>query len=147
MHSTRHVTPLNFDPQHNCHHRRKAFEVRRLAKPSYFINCALANLKCVGRYGKNFLRRNPWLLRRPRNIKDVIVRSKFKRVNNDNKRMRKCGKSRCQICKYVKEGCEFNEGSRKFYIISAFDCDTNFNNYRGSTYSRSRYNLIWDTTI
>ena len=39
MHSTQHVTPLTFDPQHNCRHRRKAFEVRRLAKPSYFINC------------------------------------------------------------------------------------------------------------
>ena len=59
-----------------------------------------------------------------RNIKDEIVRSKVKRVNNDNKGMRKCGKSRCQICKYVKEGCEFNEGSRKFYINFAFDCDS-----------------------
>ena len=59
-----------------------------------------------------------------RNIKDEIVRSKVKRVNNDNKGMRKCDKSRCQICKYVKEGCEFNEGSRKFYINFAFDCDS-----------------------
>ena len=62
--------------------------------------------------------------RRPRNIKDEIVRSKVKRVNNDNKGMRKCGKSRCQICKYVKEGCEFNEDSRKFYINFASDCDS-----------------------
>ena len=43
MHSTHHVTPLNFDPLHNCRHRRKAFEVRRLTKPSYFINCGLWN--------------------------------------------------------------------------------------------------------
>ena len=39
--------------------------------------------------------------RRPRNIKDEIVRSEVKRVNSDNKGMRKCDKSRCQICKYV----------------------------------------------
>ena len=32
--------------------------------------------------------------RRPRNIKDEIVRSKVNRVNNDNKGMRKCGESR-----------------------------------------------------
>ena len=62
--------------------------------------------------------------RRPRYIKDEIVRSKVKRVNNDNKGMRKCDKSRCQICKYLKEDCKFNEGSRKFYINFAFDCDS-----------------------
>ena len=55
--------------------------------------------------------------RRPRNIKDEIVRSKVKRVNNDNKGMRKCGKSRCQICKYIKEGCEFNEGTVESSIL------------------------------
>ena len=66
---------------------------------------------------KNVFEEKPMVAyRRPRNSKDEIVRSKFKRVNNDNRGMRKCGKSRCQICKYVKEGCEFNEGSRKFYI-------------------------------
>ena len=51
MHSTHHVTPLTFDPQHNCRHRRKAFEVRRLAKPSYFINCGLNDFK-LDCYGK-----------------------------------------------------------------------------------------------
>ena len=30
--------------------------------------------------------------------------------------MSECCKSRCQICKYVKEDCEFNKGTRKFYI-------------------------------
>ena len=44
MQSTHHVTPLNFDHQQNCRHSRKAFEVRRLAKPSYFINCGLNTL-------------------------------------------------------------------------------------------------------
>ena len=38
--------------------------------------------------------------------------------------MRKCGKLRCQICKYVEEGNEFEEGKRKFYIDYSFDCDS-----------------------
>ena len=28
------------------------------------------------------------------------------------------------ICKYVKEGSEFNEGSEMFYINFPFDCDS-----------------------
>ena len=55
-----------------------------------------------------------------RNIKDEIVRSKVKRVNNDNKGMRKCGKSRCQICNYVKEGCAFNEDNGSSILIFLF---------------------------
>ena len=61
--------------------------------------------------------------RRPRNLKDAMVRSKVKRENNLDKGMKKCGKSRCQICKFVKEGCTFGENG-SFVINFAFDCDS-----------------------
>ena len=38
--------------------------------------------------------------------------------------MRKCGKSRCQICKFVKEGCTFDGENRSFVINFTFDCDS-----------------------
>ena len=37
---SRHVIFFSFVPQHICRRLRKLFEVCRLAKPSYFINCA-----------------------------------------------------------------------------------------------------------
>ena len=74
---------------------------------------------------KNIFEENPVVAyRRPRYIKDEIILSKVKRVNINNKGMRKGRQSRCQIFKYLKEGCEFNEGSGKFYINFAFDCDS-----------------------
>lgn len=43
--------------------------------------------------------------RRVRNLKNDLARSKVKSENsiisNKNKRMKKCGKRRCQICNYV----------------------------------------------
>ena len=46
--------------------------------------------------------------RRPKNLKDVLVGAKLKGEDSDlkDKGMKKCGKSRCQICKYVDEGCK-----------------------------------------
>ena len=43
--------------------------------------------------------------RRPRNLADNLVRSKIKEASNTrkDKGMKKCGKSRCQICSYVEE--------------------------------------------
>ena len=40
--------------------------------------------------------------------------------------MKKCGKSRCQICKFVEEGKSFCDGlgNRKCYINYDFDCDS-----------------------
>ena len=52
-------------------------------------------------------------------IKNEKVRSKVKRINNDNKRMRKCGKSRCQYldsksCQpsHVKKGIPYEQALR-----------------------------------
>ena len=62
--------------------------------------------------------------RGPRNLKDAMVRAKVKRENNLDRGMKKCGKSRCQICKFVKEGCA-SDGENSFFVINlTFDCDS-----------------------
>ena len=38
--------------------------------------------------------------------------------------MKKCGKSRCQICKYVDEGCNFAGAGNTHFINYSFDCDS-----------------------
>ena len=38
--------------------------------------------------------------------------------------MKKCGKSRCQICSYVQEAEEFEYGNKKYWINYPFDCDS-----------------------
>ena len=57
--------------------------------------------------------------RRPRNLADNLVRSKIKRAANTrkDKGMKKCGKSRCQICSCVEEAEEFKYGNKKYWII------------------------------
>ena len=47
--------------------------------------------------------------RRPKHFKDVFVRAKLKCECSDLRDigMKKCGKSRCQMCKYPDEGCNF----------------------------------------
>ena len=47
--------------------------------------------------------------KQPRNLKDVLVKSKL-RVNKESVvGIKQCGKSRCQICRYVNEGkCKIN---------------------------------------
>ena len=48
--------------------------------------------------------KNPLIsFRRPRNLADNLVRFKINRLRDKEKGMRKCGKSRCQICNYVEE--------------------------------------------
>ena len=38
--------------------------------------------------------------------------------------MKKCGKSRCQICSYVEEAEEFEYGNKKYWINYPFDWDS-----------------------
>ena len=39
--------------------------------------------------------------KRPRNLKDELVRAKVRRENDSEKGIKKCGKPRCQICVFV----------------------------------------------
>ena len=48
--------------------------------------------------------------RRPRNLKDSLVRARVRMEDIGDKRMRKFGKSRCQICKFVEERRSFEDG-------------------------------------
>ena len=47
---------------------------------------------------------------RPRNLRDSLVRSRVRMGDIGDKGMRKCGKSRCQICNFVEEGSSFGDG-------------------------------------
>ena len=82
--------------------------------------------------------------RRPRNLADNLVRSKIKEASNtrEDKGMKKCGKSRCQICSYVEEAEEFEYGNKKYWINYPFDCDSEGVIYviRCGEY----YNYIWE---
>ena len=60
--------------------------------------------------------------RRPKNLKDNLVRSKLKGGSGD-KGMRKCGKSRCQIYNFVEEGSKFCRNGR-ILLYYLFDCDS-----------------------
>ena len=65
--------------------------------------------------------------RRPQNLADNLVRSKIKEATNTRKYklgIKKCGKSRCQICSYVEEAEEFEYGNKKYWINYPFDCDS-----------------------
>ena len=62
--------------------------------------------------------------KRPKNLKDSLVRSKVKKAREVSVGMSKCNKSRCQICNYVDEAKEFLEGKVKYYINYNFDCDS-----------------------
>ena len=53
--------------------------------------------------------------RRPKNLKDDLVRSKVGKWGDGRKGMRRCGKSQCKICSLVEEGNEFDDG--KYYSI------------------------------
>ena len=66
--------------------------------------------------------------------------------------LKRCGKSSCLICKFVKEGRSFhnNLGNKEFYVNYDFDCDSKGNVYVGSTVTlfRMRFNnhkssLMW----
>ena len=47
--------------------------------------------------------------RRPKNLKDKLVRSKVGKWGDGRKGMRKCGKGRCKICSLIEEGNEFDD--------------------------------------
>ena len=62
--------------------------------------------------------------RRSKNLKDELVGSKIKEIEEANKSMRKCGKVRCQICNFVKEGNTFCDNTGKMYYVNyGFDSD------------------------
>ena len=61
--------------------------------------------------------------RRPKNLKDNLVRSKLMGEDSGDKGMRKCDKSHCQICNFVEEGSTFCRNGHIFYMNYLFDCD------------------------
>ena len=64
--------------------------------------------------------------RRPKNLKDELVRSKVGNRRSNKGGMVKCGKIRCQICNFVEEGENFTDslGNRKYVSNYEFDCDS-----------------------
>ena len=62
--------------------------------------------------------------RTPRNLRDDLVKSRLKRLREENKGMRKCGKTRCQFCNLVKEGDKFYDKGRTYHINYSSDCDS-----------------------
>ena len=63
--------------------------------------------------------------RRPRNLRESLVRARVRMGDIGDKGMRKCGKSRSQICNFVEEGSSFGDGRRHMYYINfSFDCDS-----------------------
>ena len=91
--------------------------------------------------------------RRPRNLKDELVRAKLKDERVISVGMKKCGKSRYKVCGFVEEGGDFEGHGNKFKINYPFDCDSEGmvylisctkcrKNYVGSTITsfRKRFN-------
>ena len=54
--------------------------------------------------------------RRPRNLKDELVRANLKDERVISVGMKKCGKSRCKVCDFVKEGRDYEGHGNKFKI-------------------------------
>ena len=52
--------------------------------------------------------------KKPKNLKNELVRSRIKDRESKNQGMRKCGKKRCQICTFVDEGDQFEDGGVSF---------------------------------
>ena len=53
------------------------------------------------------------------------MRARVKMGDMGDKGMRKCSKSRCQICNFVEEGSSFGDGrGHMYYINYGFDCDS-----------------------
>ena len=65
--------------------------------------------------------------RRPKNLKDLLVIAKVRSLEEKIRGMFCYGKTRCQVCKFVKTGKKFvgNVEQRCFYSNHAFDCDSN----------------------
>ena len=65
--------------------------------------------------------------RRASNLKDNLVRAKLPPVPGDSvKGCFRCGKSRCQVCKFMFEGDKFvcHVTGKGYKINSRFDCDS-----------------------
>ena len=63
--------------------------------------------------------------RRPKHLKDKLIRSTIKSIEGYNKGMKKCGEARYQICNFVKEGNTFCDNTGKVYHVNyGFDCDS-----------------------
>ena len=62
--------------------------------------------------------------RRPKNLKNELVRSMIKDRGSKNQGKKKCAKKPCQIRTFVDEGDQFEHGGHKFYINHSFDCDS-----------------------
>ena len=74
----------------------------RIISPLWSILHALKDMKSV-------FEENPIVaFRRPRNLRDELVRSKLNKVRDKMEGIKKCGKSRCKTCSFVKEGREFD---------------------------------------
>ena len=59
--------------------------------------------------------------KRARNLDDDLVKSRLKRHREEKRGMRKCGKTRCQICKFVRGGDKFYDKDRTYHINYSFD--------------------------
>ena len=95
--------------------------------------------------------------RRPRNLKDELVTAKLRDERVINVGMKKCGKSRCKVCRFVEEGRDFEGHGNEFktnysfncdsegmvYLISCSKCRRRFNNHNSSLvrYTKGRRNM------
>ena len=73
------------------------------------------------------LKEKPLLsFRRPKNLKDHLVRSKLCREGNQENGMVKCNKKRCQVCNFIRQGDKFRSSvtGRTYYVNHVFDCDS-----------------------
>ena len=73
------------------------------------------------------LKEKPLLsFRRPKNLKDHLVRSKLRREGNRENGMVKCNKKRCQVCNFIRQGDKFRSSvtGKTYYVNHVFDCDS-----------------------
>ena len=65
--------------------------------------------------------------KRPKSVKDLLLRAKVRPLEEKIRGMFCCGKTRCKVCKFVKTGKKFvgNVEQRSFYINHVFGCDSN----------------------
>ena len=99
--------------------------IRDLSRISSFIlNLSsilhASNMKCI------FEQPPRVSFRRVKNLKEELVRSRIRILDDGRKGMVKCGKSRCQICSFVEEGVVFedNSGERSYVINYRLNCDS-----------------------
>ena len=74
---------------------------------------------------KNVFRENPIVTcRRPRNLRDELVRSTLNKVRDKMEGMKKCGISRRKILTFVEGGREFEGNNKKYLINFSFNYDS-----------------------